>query len=60
MKEVEEMAVGIIDNLREMQTIICDEYCKYPETYHKKYKDDDEATDKMFCEKCRNCPMMRL
>ena len=32
---------------------MCDKYCKYPESY-------DEDDDKLYEERCDNCPLNRL
>ncbi|MEE1048208.1 MAG: hypothetical protein U0M60_12395 [Clostridia bacterium] len=40
--------------LQEVIQKMCDEYCKYPE----QYKGEDE--DKLYEEKCDNCPLNLL
>ena len=41
--------------------IICDDFCKYPDEYHCKYKDPDIARDTMNMEVCEKwCPFMLL
>lgn len=37
-----------------------DNYCKYPEQYEKKYKDEDEASEKLCDERCVKSPMNKL
>lgn len=43
----------------EIASEICDEYCMWPEKYLEKYGPED-ADEKMYCEKCDKCPLMRL
>lgn len=45
--------------LEDVIEAICNEYCKFPEEYSSKYK-DEEAEEKLYSERCDNCPLNRL
>ena len=47
----------IIEEVREE---ICSDYCKYTEEYLSKYKNPDEANERMLADKCNFCPLGRL
>ena len=52
--------MGVIRDLYKVIEQVCDKYCKYPEQYESKYDDPDEAWEKMYEEKCDNCPLSKL
>lgn len=39
---------------------VCDNYCKYPEQYLRKYKNEDEAIERLCSERCEKCPLNKL
>lgn len=39
---------------------VCDNYCKFPQTYLQRYNDTDDASYYMVEEVCQNCPLERL
>lgn len=51
--------MNVVDELGKIVNKICDEYCKWPEKYLEKYGKED-ANEKIVCEKCMHCPMMKL
>ena len=46
--------------LEAVTTEICDNYCKYPDIYNKKYEDEEEALEIMVKEHCDDCPLNKL
>ena len=46
--------------LEEIASAVCDRYCKYPEQYEKEYGDEDEAYEKLWTERCAECPVCTL
>lgn len=46
--------------LENVQYLICECYCKFPEEYLGMYKDVDEAFENLGREKCSMCPLMDL
>ena len=47
--------------LKKFSNAICDEYCKHPEQYYKKYgKDEDKANEKLWSERCEKCAVCKL
>ena len=57
-KEGEVMSV--VEILQWIIEEICDNYCKWPEQYRKKYKNEDEAVERLLCEKCDKCCLNKL
>lgn len=54
-----EKKITIHQQVEQMLEEFCDEYCKYPEQYSKKYGTDDAGMDKLWNDKCYQCPFMR-
>ena len=52
--------MGLLYDIEQIVSEICDKYCKYPEEYGKKFKDEDVATENLCNEKCDHCPLMKL
>lgn len=52
--------MGLINDIEEIAEDICAKYCKYPEQYEQEFDDSDETYEKMFKEKCENCPLNKL
>lgn len=46
--------------LEEVTEEMCNKYCKFPEEYFSKYKDEEEAEEKLYSEHCENCPLNKL
>lgn len=46
--------------MEEVIEAICDKHCKFPEEYFSKYKDEEEAEEKLYSEHCENCPLNKL
>ena len=49
----------VINILQEVVDKMCDEYCKFPVEYQKKYK-TEEVEEKLYCEKCNKCILNKL
>lgn len=47
-------------NVARVAEEICDGYCKYPDEYRERYKDPDEAQERMAIERCENCPLNKI
>lgn len=45
----------IAQQIEEITSAICDNYCKWPSQYH-----SDEDTERMWDEHCNDCPLMRF
>lgn len=56
--------MGILHEFQEEVEKLCDEvcqkYCKFHEEYEKKYGNTDEAWERLFDEKCLECPMCKM
>ncbi len=46
--------------LQEVAETMCDKFCKWPEVYRVNYKDPDDATEAMYEERCKECPMIDI
>ena len=46
--------------IENVQDVMCDCYCKFPEEYYAMYKDVDEADENLRREKCEMCPLEGL
>ena len=46
--------------LEEVIETICDKHCKFPSEYYSKYKDEQEAEEHLYTEKCDNCVLNKL
>ncbi len=51
--------MSLLSQIEEELERFCDQYCKYPQVYEELYGDDD-ATDMLLSEKCRDCPIGRI
>ncbi|MBQ4145440.1 MAG: hypothetical protein IJD36_02315 [Clostridia bacterium] len=53
--------MSVVNIIQNVVDEICDKYCKFPDEYYKKYPDnEDEAEEKLYCEKCDNCVLNKL
>ena len=55
-----ENGLKLVEFLEDVVEKICDGYCKFPEKYLGQYEDPDEATYRMYKEKCDDCPFRLL
>ena len=46
--------------IEEVIETICDEHCKFPDEYRKKYGGDEEAEEHLYREKCDKCVLNKL
>ena len=49
---------GFQEDMEELKSNICDNYCKYPEQYQ--VNEDDLGYEAMWEEVCKNCPLSDL
>lgn len=47
-----------MSNLYKTMCEFCDEYCKMPQEYLSRFKDTDEANERMSIEECETCPLV--
>lgn len=61
MSEINQ-TVNILDELEVIANKICDEYCKWPQEYgcQDDYDSDEDELEKMWEEKCQNCPLYQF
>ena len=52
--------MNVIELIQWVADEVCDNYCKYPDEYFRKYKDEDEAFEHLYCEKCEKCCLNKL
>ena len=52
--------MSIVELIQWIINEICNNYCKFPEQYFKKYKDEGEAYEHLLCEKCGKCAINKL
>lgn len=50
----------VMQTIEEVVGKMCNEYCKFPEEYISKYSDEDERDDKLYTDRCENCPLNKL
>lgn len=50
----------ISEQLEDIKSKFCEDYCRFRTEYESQYKDPMEAYYVMLREKCENCPMARL
>lgn len=50
----------VVKILEEVTETICDKHCKFPDEYYSKYKDETEAEEHLYSEKCDNCVLNKL
>lgn len=46
--------------LEEVINTICDQHCRFPDEYRQKYKDEEEAEERLYSEKCDKCVLNKL
>lgn len=52
--------VNILDELENIANRICDDYCKWPQEYGCQDNYDSEEFEKLYEEKCQNCPLYQF
>ena len=54
------MDMTIAEQVEAVKELICRDYCKHTEAYLGKYKDVDEAQERLLADMCNFCPLCRL
>lgn len=59
-RRVNKSEMTIAEQVEAAREQICSRYCKYTEAYLGKYKDVDEAQERLLADMCNFCPLCRL
>ena len=60
MRHNNKMDMTIAEQVEAVKEQICRDYCKHTEAYLGKYKDPDEAQEKLLADICQFCVMREL
>lgn len=54
------MTKSVVDIIEGVCEDLCTNYCKFPEVYEQRFSDEIEAEERLYAEKCDNCPLHLL